>query len=82
MLAGQRLTDAGEMLIVARASRSQEQNRREAEERLLRPRAARAGRAEEASRDQAHARLQGAAPETKARAQKNKRLRGRVRFDD
>ena len=34
-LAGQRVTDAGELLIVARESRSQEQNRRMAEERLL-----------------------------------------------
>jgi ribosome-associated protein len=54
ILAGQRLTDAGEVLIVARSSRSQEQNRREAEERL----------------------------DVKARSKKNKRLRGKVRFDD
>ena len=32
--AGQRVTDAGELLIVARSSRSQEQNRRDAEEDL------------------------------------------------
>ena len=34
-LAGQRLTDADEILIVSREHRSQEQNRRGAEERLL-----------------------------------------------
>src|SRR5262245_14008663 len=34
-LAGQRLNDADELLIVARESRSQEQNRRNAEEKLL-----------------------------------------------
>src|SRR5688572_21215751 len=34
-LAGSRATDAGEVLIVSRSSRSQEQNRRDAEERLV-----------------------------------------------
>ena len=34
-LAGQRVTDAGDLLIVARTSRSQEHNRRDAESRLL-----------------------------------------------
>src|SRR5262249_1691823 len=33
-LAGQKLTDAGEILITSRSHRSQEQNRREAEDRL------------------------------------------------
>ncbi len=33
-LAGRRLTDEGAVLIIARTQRSQEQNRREAEERL------------------------------------------------
>jgi len=33
-LAGRRLTDEGDILIIARTQRSQEQNRREAEERL------------------------------------------------
>ncbi len=61
-LAGQRVTDAGEILIVARAHRSQEQNRREAEERLLRSRPARADRAQETSCHQTHARLEGASP--------------------
>lgn len=81
-LAGQRLTDAGEVLIVARAHRSQEQNRREAEERLcdlvrralVAPKKRYATRPTRASKER---RL-----DTKAHSQKNKRLRGRVRFDD
>jgi ribosome-associated protein len=81
-LAGQRLTDAGEILIVARESRSQEHNRRAAEERLLdlvrralvAPKKRHATKPTRASREK---RL-----ETKSRTQKNKRLRGRVRFDD
>jgi ribosome-associated protein len=82
ILAGQRLNDAGEVLIVARESRSQEHNRRTAEQKLLdlvrraliAPRKRHATRPTRASRER---RL-----ETKARAQKNKRLRGRVRTDD
>ena len=82
VLAGQRVTDAGELLIVARAHRSQEQNRREAEERLLDlvrralvvPKKRHATKPTRASKER---RLEG-----KARSQKNKRLRGRVRFDD
>jgi ribosome-associated protein len=81
-LAGQRLTDAGELLIVARSSRSQEQNRREAEDRLLDlvrralvvPKRRHATKPTRASKER---RLDG-----KARSQKNKRLRGRVRLDD
>ena len=81
-LAGQRLTDAGELLIVARSSRSQEQNRREAEDRLLElvrralvvPKKRHATKPTRASKER---RLDG-----KSRSQKNKRLRGRVRFDD
>jgi ribosome-associated protein len=81
-LAGQRLTEAGEILIVARESRSQEHNRRAAEERLLElvrralvaPKKRHATKPTRASRER---RL-----ETKSRTQKNKRLRGRVRFDD
>jgi len=81
-LAGQRLTDAGEILIVARESRSQEHNRRAAEERLLdlvrralvAPKKRHATKPTRASRER---RL-----DTKSRTQKNKRLRGRVRFDD
>jgi ribosome-associated protein len=81
-LAGQRLTDADEVLIVARAHRSQEQNRREAEERLadlvrrasIAPKKRHATRPTRASKER---RLQG-----KARQQSTKRLRGRVRGDD
>ena len=81
-LAGQRLTDAGELLIVARESRSQEQNRRAAEERLLElvrraliaPKKRHATRPTRASKER---RL-----DTKTRSQKTKKLRGRVRFDD
>jgi ribosome-associated protein len=82
ILAGQRLNDAGELLIVARESRSQEQNRRIAEQKLLdlvrraliAPRKRHATRPTRASKER---RL-----DTKARKQRNKRLRGRVRFDD
>jgi ribosome-associated protein len=82
VLAGQRVTDAGELLIVARETRSQEQNRRIAEERLLElvrralvvPKKRHATKPTRASRER---RL-----DTKTRTQKNKRLRGRVRFDD
>jgi len=82
VLAGQRVTDAGELLIVARAHRSQEQNRREAEERLrdlvrralIAPKKRFATKPTRASKER---RL-----DTKARSQKSKRLRGRVRIDD
>jgi ribosome-associated protein len=82
MLAGQRLYDAGEILIVARESRSQEQNRRTAEQKLLElvrralvpPRKRHATKPTRASKER---RL-----DSKARTQKNKRLRGRIRFDD
>jgi ribosome-associated protein len=81
-LAGQRFTDAGEVLIVARESRSQEQNRRIAEERLLElvrraliaPKKRHATTPTRASRER---RLDG-----KSRTQRDKRLRGRVRFED
>jgi ribosome-associated protein len=81
-LAGQRLTDAGEILITARSHRSQEQNRREAEDRLrelvLRALVAPKKRvATKPSRASKERRL-----ETKSRSQRTKRLRGRVRFDD
>src|SRR6185295_16029858 len=73
-LAGQRLTDAGEILIPARSHRSQEQNRREAEERLcdlvrralIAPKKRHATKPTRASKER---RLEG-----KARSQKNKRL--------
>jgi len=81
-LAGQRLTDAGEILIQARESRSQEQNRRDAEGRLLDlirralivPKKRHATKPTRASKER---RL-----DTKARSQKNKRLRGKVRNYD
>ena len=81
-LAGKRVTDDGELLIVSRESRSQEQNRRLAEERLVdlvrralvTPRKRVATKPTRASRER---RL-----EVKSRSQKTKRLRGKVRFDD
>jgi ribosome-associated protein len=82
VLAGQRVTDAGELLIVARSSRSQEKNRRDAEERLVDlvrralvvPKKRHATKPTRASKER---RLEG-----KAHSQKNKRLRSKVRFDD
>lgn len=81
-LAGHRVTHDGELLIIARESRSQEQNRRLAEERLVdlvrralvAPRKRVATRPPRASREQ---RL-----EVKKRSQKTKKLRGRVRFEE
>ena len=81
-LAGQRVTDAGELLIVARTSRSQEHNRRDAEARLLdlvrraliAPKTRHATKPTRASKER---RLS-----SKARAQKTKRLRGSVKFED
>jgi len=81
-LAGQRVTDAGEILIQARETRSQEQNRRDAEERLLDlirralvvPKKRHATKPTRASKER---RL-----DAKSRSQKNKRLRGKVNFHD
>ena len=81
-LAGKRVTDAGELLIVSRESRSQEQNRRHAEQRLIDlvrralivPKKRRATKPTRASKER---RLEG-----KARSQRTKRLRGRVRLHD
>jgi len=81
-LAGQKMTDAGDLLIVARETRSQEQNRRLAETRLLDlvrralvvPKKRHATKPTRASRER---RL-----ETKARTQRSKKLRSRVRFED
>ena len=81
-LAGHRVTDSGELLIVARESRSQEQNRRLAEERLadlvrralVAPKKRHATKPTRASRER---RL-----DVKARSQRIKKLRGRVRSDD
>jgi len=82
VLAGQRLTDAGEILIVARSHRSQEQNRREAEERLcdlvrralIAPKKRHATKPTRASKER---RLEG-----KARSQRTKRMRGKVKHED
>ena len=81
-LAGQRVTDAGELLIVSRESRSQEHNRRDAEQRLLDlvrralivPKKRHATKPTRASRER---RL-----DSKARNTRTKRMRGRVRHDD
>ncbi len=81
-LAGQRVTDAGDLLIVARTSRSQEHNRRDAESRLLdlvrralvAPKKRLATKPTRASKER---RLS-----SKARKQSTKRLRGSVRLDD
>ena len=81
-LAGHRVTDQGELLILARNHRTQEGNRREAEGRLaalieqalVEPKLRRATRPTRASKER---RLEG----KKARAG-TKSGRGRVRFDD
>jgi ribosome-associated protein len=81
-LAGQRLNDAGEVLIVARESRSQEQNRRIAEQKLrdLVRRALVIPRKRHATRPTRASKVRRL--ETKSRKQRNKRLRGRVRIED
>ena len=81
-LAGRRVTDEGEILIIARNHRTQEGNRREALARLhalidaarVEPKLRRATKPTKASRER---RLAG-----KVRDQRVKRLRGRVRGDD
>lgn len=81
-LAGRRLTDDDQVLIIARNHRTQEGNRREAFARLqalihaarVEPRVRRPTRPTRASQQR---RLQ-----TKARQQRIKRLRGAVRGDD
>ena len=81
-LSGRRLTVDGAVLIIAREHRSQEQNRREAEERLaelvrralIQPRARKATAPTRAARER---RL-----ESKGRAQRTKRLRKRPRWDE
>jgi ribosome-associated protein len=82
VLSGRRLTADGALLLVARTHRSQEQNRREAEARLVElvrraliaPKVRRATKPTRASRER---RLEG-----KTRAQRTKRLRGRPRWED
>jgi ribosome-associated protein len=81
-LAGRRVTDEGELLIIARNHRTQEGNRREALMRLhalidaarVEPKLRRATRPTKASKER---RLAG-----KVRDQRVKRLRGRVRGDE
>jgi ribosome-associated protein len=81
-LSGRRLTADGAILIIARNHRTQEHNRREAEERLadlirralVPPRPRKATRPTRAARER---RL-----ELKARLQRTKRLRTRPRWDD
>jgi ribosome-associated protein len=81
-LAGRRLTDAGEVLIIARNHRTQEGNRREAMSRLedlieaarRAPVVRRATRPTRASKERRIA--------SKVRQGRNKQLRGRVRGDD
>ena len=81
-LAGHRLTDADEILIIAREHRSQEQNRREAEERLAAlVRAAlvepRVRRATQPTRASQRRRVEG-----KVLRGSIKRTRSRIRDDD
>jgi ribosome-associated protein len=81
-LAGRRVTQDGALLIVARNHRTQEQNRREAHDRLstliaaalIVPKRRRATKPTRAARER---RLAG-----KAHGQKTKRLRGRVGWED
>ena len=81
-LSGRRLTAEGALLIVARTHRSQEQNRREAGERLaelirralIQPKTRRATAPTRAARER---RL-----ESKNRTQRAKRLRSRPRWED
>jgi len=81
-LAGRRVTDDGALLIIARNHRTQEQNRREAHERLtdlvraalVEPRTRKATKPTRASKER---RL-----DTKKRERRTKSLRGRVRWDD
>ena len=81
-LAGRRLTDDGQILIIARNHRTQEQNRREAYERLQdlinralpEPKIRKATKPTRASQE----RRLG----SKVRTQQNKRLRRRVSLDE
>ena len=82
-LAGRRVTDDGSLLIIARNHRTQEQNRREAFERLAEldaagaHRAASARKATKPTRASKERRL-----ETKKRERRTKVLRSKVRWDD
>jgi ribosome-associated protein len=81
-LAGRRVTDDGAILIIARNHRTQEQNRREALDRLtdlirralVPPKPRKATKPTRSSRER---RLQ-----SKSRQQRTKQMRGRVRMED
>jgi len=81
-LAGRRVIDDGSLLIIARNHRTQEQNRREAHERLadlirralVRPKIRKATKPTRSSKER---RL-----ETKTRSTRTKTLRSKVRWDD
>jgi ribosome-associated protein len=81
-LAGRRVTDDGAVLIIARNHRTQEQNRREAHERLadlvrralVEPKTRKPTRPTRASKER---RL-----DSKNRTRRTKSLRGRVRWED
>jgi ribosome-associated protein len=81
-LAGRRVTDDGSLLIIARNHRTQEQNRREAHERLaelirqalIEPKVRRATKPTRASKER---RLTN-----KIRSSSSKRLRSKVRWDE
>ena len=81
-IAGRRVTDDGALLIIARNHRTQDQNRREALDRLaelirealIPPKVRKATKPTRASRER---RLQ-----TKTRKTRTKDLRGKVRWDD
>jgi ribosome-associated protein len=81
-LAGRRVTDDGALLIIARNHRTQEQNRREAFERLadlirqalVEPKTRKATKPTRASKER---RLEG-----KVRARRTKVLRSKVRWDE
>ncbi len=81
-LAGRRVTDEGALLIIARNHRTQEQNRREAHERLaelirqalIEPKIRRATKPTRASKER---RLTN-----KTRSSSSKRLRSKVRWDE
>ena len=81
-LAGRRLTGAGAVLLIARNHRTQEANRREAEQRLaeLIRRALVAPRARKATRPTHGARERRLAHKT--RVQRTKRLRSRPAWED
>jgi ribosome-associated protein len=81
-LAGRRVTDDGALLIIARNHRTQEQNRREAHERLaelirqalIRPKVRKATKPTRASKER---RL-----DSKTHSRRTKVLRSKVRWDD